>query len=120
MSNIKSVFVCSLSRFKSVFVFLLSQALMSLVPTLIGHLGDASLSDALLAVLVDIAQVSPASLSPFLPVLRIVGQQSPGLVGYVAKIHGTVGLINEVRIGYSYTYFVILFWRETQELSVQS
>lgn len=69
---------------------------MSLVPALIGHLGDASLSDALLGMLVDIAQVSPASLSPFLPALRIVGQQTPGLLGYVAKIYGAVGLIDEV------------------------
>ncbi|XP_060779035.1 ventricular zone-expressed PH domain-containing protein isoform X2 [Neoarius graeffei] len=71
------------------------QALTSLVPSLIGHLSDASLNDALLTVLVDIAQVSPTSLSPFLPALRIVGQQTPVLLGHVAKIHGAVGLTSE-------------------------
>lgn len=73
--------------------------LTSLVPSLIGHLSDASLNDALLTVLVDIAQVSPTSLSPFLPALRIVGQQTPVLLGHVAKIHGAVGLTNEVSTG---------------------
>ncbi|XP_047678437.1 ventricular zone-expressed PH domain-containing protein isoform X3 [Tachysurus fulvidraco] len=70
-------------------------ALTCLVPSLIGHLNDTSLTDAFLTVLVDIAQVSPASLGSFLPALRIVGQQTPGLLGHVAKIHGVVGLTNE-------------------------
>lgn len=82
------------SRFK--YVPLPSQVLTSLVPSLISHLSDASLSDALLIVLVDIAQVSPISLSKFLPELRNVGQETSGLLGHVAKIHGAVGLISEV------------------------
>ncbi|MCI4378928.1 hypothetical protein PGIGA_G00222020 [Pangasianodon gigas] len=84
------------------------QALTSLVPSLIGHLSDASLNDALLTVLVDIAQVSPASLSPFLPALRIVGQQTPGLLGHVAKLHGTVGLTNEDQAREALHYLVSL------------
>ncbi|XP_053534165.1 ventricular zone-expressed PH domain-containing protein isoform X3 [Ictalurus punctatus] len=71
------------------------QVLTCLVPSLIDHLSDASSSDALLAVLVNIAKVSPASLSPFLPALRTVGQQTPGLLGHVAKIYGAVGLTSE-------------------------
>lgn len=87
-----------------------------------GHLSDASLSDALLTVLVDIAQVSPASLEPFLPALRIVGQQTPGLLGHVAKIHGVVGLTNEVSTGYVQlcTHFFIYFWKGIREFSKQS
>lgn len=72
------------------------------MPSLIAHLNDASLNDAALGVLVDVAQVSPASLSPFLPALRIVGQQTPGLLGHVAKIHGAVGLTTEVSMGFVY------------------
>ncbi|XP_046720240.1 ventricular zone-expressed PH domain-containing protein isoform X3 [Silurus meridionalis] len=70
------------------------QALTSVIPSLIGHLSDASLNDALLATLVNTAQISPASFIPVLPDLRIVGQQTPGLLGHVAKIHGSVGLTN--------------------------
>ncbi|XP_058243773.1 ventricular zone-expressed PH domain-containing protein isoform X2 [Hemibagrus wyckioides] len=84
------------------------QALTSLVPSLMGHLSDASLSDALLTVLMDIAQVSPASLGPFLPALRIVGQQTPGLLGHVAKIHGAVGLTNEDQAREALQYLVSL------------
>ncbi|KAK3570958.1 hypothetical protein QTP86_031224 [Hemibagrus guttatus] len=84
------------------------QVLTSLVPSLMGHLSDASLSDALLTVLVDIAQVSPASLGPFLPALRIVGQQTPGLLGHVAKIHGAVGLTNEDQAREALQYLVSL------------
>ncbi|TSK38328.1 Ventricular zone-expressed PH domain-containing protein [Bagarius yarrelli] len=81
------------------------QALTCLVPYLISHLCDASLSDALLGVLVEVAKVSPASLSPFLPALRIVGQQTPGLLGHVTKIHGAVGLTNEPEMENSHMAF---------------
>ncbi|XP_060734695.1 ventricular zone-expressed PH domain-containing protein isoform X1 [Tachysurus vachellii] len=84
------------------------QALTCLVPSLIGHLSDTSLSDALLTVLVDIAQVSPASLGSFLQALRIVGQQTPGLLGHVAKIHGVVGLTNEDQAREALQYLVSL------------
>ncbi|TNN72603.1 Ventricular zone-expressed PH domain-containing protein [Liparis tanakae] len=66
------------------------------VPTLVGYLGDQSLTEALLGALVDVSQASPSSLVSFLPMLRIVGQQSPALLGHVAKIHGAVGIISEV------------------------
>ncbi|KAI4897482.1 hypothetical protein NFI96_024082 [Prochilodus magdalenae] len=81
-----------------VFVCVCVCMLTSLVPSLIDHLSDATLNDILLTVLVDLAQVSPTSLSPFLPTLRTVGQQTPGLLGHVAKIHGAVGLTNEVQL----------------------
>uniref|UniRef100_A0A4W4G6G4 PH domain-containing protein n=1 Tax=Electrophorus electricus TaxID=8005 RepID=A0A4W4G6G4_ELEEL len=84
------------------------QALTPLVPSLIGHLSDASLKEALLAVLVGVAQVSPASLHPFLPALRSVGQQTPGLLGNVVKIHGAVGLTNEAEARKALLYLVSL------------
>ncbi|XP_053479681.1 ventricular zone-expressed PH domain-containing protein isoform X2 [Ictalurus furcatus] len=84
------------------------QVLSCLVPSLIDHLSDASSSDALLAVLVNIAKVSPASLSPFLPALRTVGQQTPGLLGHVAKIHGAVGLTSEALAREALRYLVSL------------
>lgn len=67
------------------------------VPALVGHLGDQSLTEALLGALVDISQASPSSLVSFLPALRMVGQQCPALLGHVAKIHGAVGIISEVQ-----------------------
>lgn len=76
---------------------LLLQMLSPQVPTLISHLGDQSLTEALLGALVDVSQASPSSLVSFLPTLRIVGQQCPALLGHVAKIHGAVGIISEVQ-----------------------
>ncbi|KAF4071873.1 hypothetical protein AMELA_G00267910 [Ameiurus melas] len=84
------------------------QVLTCLVPSLIDHLSDASSSDALFAVLVNIAKVSPASLNPFLPALRTVGQQTPGLLGHVAKIHGAVGLTSEALAREALQYLVSL------------
>lgn len=66
------------------------------VPQLVSYLGDQCLSEALLGALVDVSQASPSSLCSFLPALRTVGQQSPALLGHVAKIHGAVGVISEV------------------------
>lgn len=91
--------------------------LTCLVPSLIDHLSDASSSDALLAVLVNIAKVSPASLSPFLPALRTVGQQTPGLLGHVAKIYGAVGLTSEVSTRYLHTPFFLNLETNTRILS---
>lgn len=67
------------------------------VPTLVGYLGDQSLTEALLGALVDVSQASPSSLVSFLPTLRIVGQQCPALLGHVARIHSAVGVISEVQ-----------------------
>lgn len=67
------------------------------VPTLISYLGDQSLTEAVLGALVDVSQASPSSLVTFLPALRIVGQQCPPVLGHVAKIHGAVGIISEVK-----------------------
>lgn len=79
-------------------VFLSPQVLSSLVPSFIGYLSDNDLSDTALGVLVNVAQASPASLTPFLSTLRNVGQKNPWLLGHIAKIHGTVGLTSEVGI----------------------
>ncbi|XP_072551823.1 ventricular zone-expressed PH domain-containing protein [Salminus brasiliensis] len=84
------------------------RVLTPLVPCLIGHLSDATLSDALLTVLVGVAPVSPTSLRPFLPMLRTVGQQTPGLLGHVAKIHGAVGLTSEEQAREALLYLVSL------------
>uniref|UniRef100_W5KU81 Ventricular zone expressed PH domain-containing 1 n=1 Tax=Astyanax mexicanus TaxID=7994 RepID=W5KU81_ASTMX len=84
------------------------QVLTPLVPCLIGHLGDATLNDSLLTVLVGVAQVSPTSLGLFLPVLRTVGQQTPGLLGHVAKIHEAVGLTSEDQAREALLYLVSL------------
>ncbi|XP_053356507.1 ventricular zone-expressed PH domain-containing protein isoform X2 [Clarias gariepinus] len=84
------------------------QVLTPVIPSLIDHLSDASLNDAILNMLVDIAQVSPASLIPFLPALKVEGQQTPGLLGHVAKIHGVVGLTNEDEARDALQYLVSL------------
>lgn len=73
------------------------QMLSPQVPALVGYLGDQSLTEALLGALVDVSQASPSSLVNFLPALRIVGQQCPALLGHVARIHGSVGIISEVQ-----------------------
>uniref|UniRef100_A0A8C2ZLN8 Ventricular zone expressed PH domain-containing 1 n=1 Tax=Cyclopterus lumpus TaxID=8103 RepID=A0A8C2ZLN8_CYCLU len=76
------------------------------VPALVGYLGDQSQTEALLGALVDVSQASPSSLVSFLPTLRIVGQQSPALLGHVAKIHGAVGIISETHARSVLVYLV--------------
>lgn len=73
------------------------QMLSPQVPTLVGYLDDQSLSQPLLGALVDVSQASPSSLVSFLPGLRVMAHQCPGFLGDVAKIHGAVGIINEVQ-----------------------
>lgn len=73
------------------------QMLSPQVPTLVGYLGNQSLTEALLGALVDVSQASPSSLVSFLPALRILGQQFPAFLAHVAKIHGAVGIISEVK-----------------------
>lgn len=85
-------------RTKFGLIFLSPQVLSSLVPSLIGYVSDSDLSDTALGVLVNVAQASPTSIAPFLSTLRKVGQKNPWLLGYIAKIHGAVGLTNEVGI----------------------
>ncbi|KAK9958439.1 hypothetical protein ABG768_010561 [Culter alburnus] len=82
--------------------------LSSLVPSFIGYLSDNDLSDTALGVLVNVAQASPASLTPFLSTLRNVGQKNPWLLGHIAKIHGTVGLTSEVQARGALQYLVSL------------
>ncbi|TWW77626.1 Ventricular zone-expressed PH domain-containing protein [Takifugu flavidus] len=67
------------------------------VPRLVSYLEYQCLSEALLGALVDVSQASPSSLFGLLPALRIVGQQFPALLGHVAKIHGSVGVISKTR-----------------------
>ncbi|XP_075905867.1 ventricular zone-expressed PH domain-containing protein isoform X2 [Nelusetta ayraudi] len=78
------------------------------VPMLLGYTAEASLTEALLVALVDVSKASPSSLQGFLPPLRIVGQQSPALLGHVAKIHGAVGVISENQAHASLVYLVSL------------
>ncbi|XP_029629643.1 ventricular zone-expressed PH domain-containing protein [Salmo trutta] len=84
------------------------QVLSPLVPSLVGYLGDASLNETLLGALVDVSQASPASMAPFLPALRVVGQQYPVLLGHVVKIHRAVGLTSERQARSSLVYLVSL------------
>ncbi|XP_063349383.1 ventricular zone-expressed PH domain-containing protein isoform X2 [Pelmatolapia mariae] len=78
------------------------------VPTLVGYLGNQSLTEALLGALVDVSQASPSSLVSFLPPLRILGQQFPTFLAHVAKIHGAVGIISETHAHSSLVYLVSL------------
>ncbi|XP_039864505.1 ventricular zone-expressed PH domain-containing protein isoform X2 [Simochromis diagramma] len=78
------------------------------VPTLVGYLGNQSLTEALLGALVDVSQASPSSLVSFLPPLRILGQQCPAFLAHVAKIHGAVGIISETHAHSSLVYLVSL------------
>lgn len=80
------------------------------VPVLLGYTAEASLTEALLVALVDVSKASPSSLQGFLPPLRIVGQQSPALLGHVAKIHGAVGVISEVS-AHTHTHRVRRSWK---------
>uniref|UniRef100_A0A8C7CRR4 Ventricular zone expressed PH domain containing 1 n=1 Tax=Oncorhynchus kisutch TaxID=8019 RepID=A0A8C7CRR4_ONCKI len=84
------------------------QVLSPLVPSLVGYLGDASLNETLLGALVYVSQASPASMAPFLPALRVVGQQYPVLLGHVVKIHRAVGLTSECQARSSLVYLVSL------------
>uniref|UniRef100_A0A8C7VP55 PH domain-containing protein n=1 Tax=Oncorhynchus mykiss TaxID=8022 RepID=A0A8C7VP55_ONCMY len=84
------------------------QVLSPLVPSLVGYLGDTSLNETLLAALVYVSQASPASMAPFLPTLRVVGQQYPVLLGHVVKIHRAVGLTSECQARSSLVYLVSL------------
>uniref|UniRef100_A0A3Q4GI66 Ventricular zone expressed PH domain-containing 1 n=1 Tax=Neolamprologus brichardi TaxID=32507 RepID=A0A3Q4GI66_NEOBR len=74
------------------------------VPTLVGYLGNQSLTEALLGALVDVSQASPSSLVSFLPPLRILGQQCPAFLAHVAKTHGAVGIISEVKKKKTHTH----------------
>uniref|UniRef100_A0A3Q3VR22 PH domain-containing protein n=1 Tax=Mola mola TaxID=94237 RepID=A0A3Q3VR22_MOLML len=78
------------------------------VHMLVSYLGDRSLTEALLGVLVDVSKASPSPLVNFLPVLRILGQQCTTLLGHVAKIHGAVGVISEAHAHSSLVYLVSL------------
>ncbi|KAK0150555.1 Ventricular zone-expressed PH domain-containing protein [Merluccius polli] len=78
------------------------------VPALVGYLGDPSLTASVFSALVDVSQASPSSLVSCLPTLRSVGQQSPALLGSVAKIHGAVGIISEAHACSSLVYLVSL------------
>ncbi|NP_997996.1 ventricular zone-expressed PH domain-containing protein [Danio rerio] len=82
--------------------------LSSLVPLLIGFLGDSDLGDSALGVLVNVAQSSPVSLAPFLSTLRNVGQKNPWLLGHIAKIHRAVGLTSEIQARGALQYLVSL------------
>ncbi|XP_006800016.1 ventricular zone-expressed PH domain-containing protein [Neolamprologus brichardi] len=77
------------------------------VPTLVGYLGNQSLTEALLGALVDVSQASPSSLVSFLPPLRILGQQCPAFLAHVAKTHGAVGIISETHAHSSLVYLVV-------------
>ncbi|XP_056906148.1 ventricular zone-expressed PH domain-containing protein isoform X4 [Takifugu flavidus] len=78
------------------------------VPRLVSYLEYQCLSEALLGALVDVSQASPSSLFGLLPALRIVGQQFPALLGHVAKIHGSVGVISKAHAHSSLVYLVSL------------
>ncbi|XP_004561421.2 ventricular zone-expressed PH domain-containing protein isoform X1 [Maylandia zebra] len=78
------------------------------VPTLVGYLGNQSLTEALLGALVDVSQASPSSLVSFLSPLRILGQQCPAFLAHVTKIHGAVGIISETHAHSSLVYLVSL------------
>ncbi|KAM9852772.1 ventricular zone-expressed PH domain-containing protein isoform 3-T3 [Aulostomus maculatus] len=78
------------------------------VPALVSYLGTQSLTEAILGTLVDVSQASPSSLVSFLPALRTVGQQCPGLLGHVAKIHGAVGIVSETHAHSSLVFLVSL------------
>lgn len=67
------------------------------MPTLVSYLGEHTLTEALLGALVDVSQASPSSLVSFLPSLRMLGQQSAAFLCHVAKIHGAVGILSEVK-----------------------
>lgn len=74
------------------------QALRSTVPSLVTQLSDPLLNDGLLTVLVGVSQASPASLASHLTALRVAGQRFPSLLGHIVKIHGAVGLTDEVGV----------------------
>ncbi|TNN01644.1 hypothetical protein fugu_011026 [Takifugu bimaculatus] len=78
------------------------------VPRLVSYLEYQCLSEAVLGALVDVSQASPSSLFGLLPALRIVGQQFPALLGHVAKIHGSVGVISKAHAHSSLVYLVSL------------
>lgn len=67
------------------------------MPTLVNYLSEPTLTEALLGALVDVSQASPSSLVSFLPGLRMVGQQSAAFLSHVAKIHGAIGILSEVK-----------------------
>lgn len=75
----------------------LSQMLSMHVPALVNYLSLPCLSEALLGALVEVSQACPSSLVSFLPALRTLGQRSSAYLANVAKIHGAVGIISEVK-----------------------
>lgn len=74
-----------------------SQMLSTHVPALVNYLTVPCLGETLLGALVEVSQACPSSLVSFLPALRTLGQRSPAYLAYVAKIHGAVGIISEVK-----------------------
>ncbi|NXQ56556.1 MELT protein, partial [Anthoscopus minutus] len=76
------------------------------LPFLFGHLRDPDHSEVILNILLEISSYEPAALSPFLPVLREIGESFPTLIGQTAKIFGAVGHLDEERARASLLYLV--------------
>nr|XP_002716372.1 ventricular zone-expressed PH domain-containing protein homolog 1 [Oryctolagus cuniculus]XP_008264612.1 ventricular zone-expressed PH domain-containing protein homolog 1 [Oryctolagus cuniculus] len=82
------------------------EGIQKCVPFLIGHLKDASNSDVILNILIEIAGSEPAALSSFLPMLKEIGERFPYLVGQTARIYGAVGQVDEERARSCLAYLV--------------
>ncbi|XP_036098657.1 ventricular zone-expressed PH domain-containing protein homolog 1 [Molossus molossus] len=67
------------------------------IPFLIEHLKDATHSDVILNILIEIAGYDPVALNSFLPMLREIGERFPYLIGQMARIYGAVGHVDEER-----------------------
>ncbi|XP_062034356.1 ventricular zone-expressed PH domain-containing protein homolog 1 isoform X2 [Lepus europaeus] len=82
------------------------EGIQKCVPFLIGHLKDATNSDVILNILIEIAGSEPAALSSFLPMLKEIGERFPYLVGQTARIYGAVGQVDEERARSCLAYLV--------------
>ncbi|XP_071422655.1 ventricular zone-expressed PH domain-containing protein homolog 1 [Pithys albifrons albifrons] len=76
------------------------------LPVLFGHLRDPNHSEMILNILTEISSYEPTALAPFLPVLKELGESSPGLIGQTAKIFGAVGHVDEDRARTCLLYLV--------------
>ncbi|XP_075573041.1 ventricular zone-expressed PH domain-containing protein homolog 1 isoform X2 [Pelecanus crispus] len=76
------------------------------IPFLFGHLRDPNHSDIILSVLIEISSYEPTALATFLPMLKEIGESSPGLIGQTAKIFGAVGHIDEEQARICLMYLV--------------
>ncbi|XP_053567766.1 ventricular zone-expressed PH domain-containing protein homolog 1 [Bombina bombina] len=76
------------------------------IPLLMGYLSDASYSEIILNILIELSTYEPLSLASSLSTLKDIGENFPNLIGQIAKIYGALGQVDEGLARVCLTYLV--------------